>query len=84
MPVGYKAIELAGAVDADHRLQIDTRLPDVAAGVVRVLVLIPETNEPTEVEWLQAAVASPAFDYLRDGAEDVYSLTDGKPFHDKG
>ena len=28
------------------------------------------------------AIANPAFDYLRDSAEDIYTLADGLPFHD--
>lgn len=27
---------------------------------------------------------SPAFDFLRDAAEDVYTASDGKPSHDQG
>ena len=81
---GYKAIELQGAIDADHRLHVDTVLRGAAAGPVRVLVLIPEADEPNEIEWLRAAAASPAFAFLNDEAEDVYSPTDGKPFHDEG
>ena len=42
------------------------------------------TDEPSEAEWLRAAASSPAFDFLNDPAEDVYSPTDGKPFHEQG
>ncbi|MEG4250484.1 MULTISPECIES: type II toxin-antitoxin system Phd/YefM family antitoxin [unclassified Microcoleus] len=35
-----------------------------------------------EYEWLKAAIANPAFDSLRDSAEDIYTLADGVPFHD--
>ena len=35
-----------------------------------------------EYEWLKAAIANPAFDSLRDSAEDIYTLADGKPFQD--
>jgi len=35
-----------------------------------------------EYEWLKAAIANPAFDSLRDSAEDIYTLADGLPFHD--
>ena len=34
----------------------------------------------TEDEWLCAAVDNPAFDFLVDSAEDIYSICDGKPF----
>jgi len=32
------------------------------------------------MEWLQAAAANPAFEFLKNQAEDVYKATDGKPF----
>ena len=35
-----------------------------------------------EYEWLKAAIANPAFDSLRESAEDIYTLADGLPFHD--
>ena len=38
--------------------------------------------ELEEYEWYKAAVRSPAFDFLKDPEEDIYTLADGKPFHD--
>jgi len=35
-----------------------------------------------EYEWLKTAIRNPAFDSLRDSAEDIYTLADGVPFHD--
>jgi hypothetical protein len=49
-------------------------------------VLFPE-EEPGEVhesEWLYTATVNPAFDFLNDPQEDIYTLTDGKPFDDEG
>ena len=37
-----------------------------------------------ETDWLRAAATNPAFAFLNDPAEDVYTLADGKPFHDQG
>src|SRR5437868_5927783 len=82
MPVGFKAIELEGAIDQDHRLRLDAQLPGAGPGPVRVLVLIPESDDIDEAEWLRAAASNEAFDFLKDPAEDIYSPTDGKPFHD--
>jgi hypothetical protein len=84
MPTALKAIEINGAIDEQHRLRLDAHLPNAAPGPVRILVLIPESDDITEAEWLRAAATSPAFDFLNDPAEDVYSLADGKPFHDQG
>jgi hypothetical protein len=84
MPTGFRAIELEGDIDQQHRLHLDARLPGAGPGRVRVLVLIPDVDDMSEAEWLRGAAASPAFDFLKDPAEDVYSPTDGKPFHDQG
>ena len=81
---GFKAIELEGAVDEQHRLHLDASLPEATPGPVRVLVLIPELGEPTDSEWARAAATNPVFEFLHDPAEDIYSPTDGKPFHDQG
>lgn len=77
-----RAVELTGVIDADGRLHLDGPA-ELSAGRVRVLVLW-EADEPTEVEWLQAAASSSAFDSLADEAEDIYSLSDGKPFDAAG
>ena len=77
-----KAIETIGTVDAQHQLHLDAPLSDLGAQRVRVIVLAPESDEPDESTWLTAATCNPAFDFLRDPAEDVYALTDGVPFHD--
>jgi hypothetical protein len=83
MPVGFKAIEVEGAIDEQRRLQLDAPLPVAGPGRVRVLVIIPEPAED-EAAWLCAAATNPAFAFLADAAEDVYTLADGKPFHDQG
>ncbi len=36
-----------------------------------------------ESEWLQAAARNPAFDFLNDPEEDIYSLADGDPFRNE-
>ena len=33
-----------------------------------------------ETEWLRAATINPAFDFLKEPEEDIYTLADGKPF----
>jgi len=41
-----------------------------------------QLNPPlTESDWLQAIASNPAFDFLKDPEEDIYSPTDGKPFN---
>ena len=36
--------------------------------------------DPTEQEWLEAAANNPAFNFLKDPAEDIYFTTDGRPY----
>lgn len=85
MAIGFKAIELQGAIDEHHHLLLaNISLPEAEPGPVRVLVLIPEAADMDEYQWLRAAAANSAFAFLNDPAEDVYSPMDGKPFHDKG
>lgn len=77
------AIELTGTVDEQRRLQLDGDLPITGPMRVRVIVLYPPAGDWDEAEWLRAAARNPAFDYLRESAEDIYSVSDGKPFHDE-
>ncbi len=41
-----------------------------------------DTEEIKENEWLYATAHNPAFDFLNNPEEDIYTLADGKPFHD--
>jgi hypothetical protein len=44
-----------------------------------VIILIPEEDDVDEHEWSIAAAASPAFDFLKEPAEDLYTVHDGRP-----
>ena len=83
MKDAMKAIEMTGTIDEKHQLQLDGLLPIPGPMRVRVIVLYPINDEWNETEWLQAAARNPAFDYLKEAEEDIYSLTDGEPFHDQ-
>ena len=78
------AIEATGVVDAQHQLRLDKPLPIAGQSRVRVIVLVPEETDIPETVWSRAAAASPAFDFLKEAAEDIYTAADGKPFHDQG
>ena len=71
-----RAIERSGFIDAQHR-------PIAKSTRVRVIVLFAEGAEIEEGEWLYAAATNPAFDFLKDPAEDIYTIKDRKPFHDQ-
>jgi len=75
------AIEVTGIIDKDNRLRLNESLPIVGPKPVRVIILSPADDDWNEAEWLQAAAQNPAFDFLSDPAEDIYSLDDGRPFH---
>jgi hypothetical protein len=77
------AIETTGIVDDQHQLRLDEPLPIPGQSRVRVIVLVPEAEDISEESWPKAALSSPAFDFLKDAAEDIYSVTDGKPFNDQ-
>ena len=53
---------------------------------VRAVVLIPEEEyeEMSESEWLCAAATNPAFEFLKEPEEGIYTLADRRPFDDKG
>lgn len=84
MDGALRAIELGGMIDDQRRLHVDEPLPVSAAGRVRVIVLIPEEDDAEEREWLRAAASNPAFDFLKDTEEDIYTPEDGRPFGDQG
>jgi len=77
-----QAVEALGHVDNNGTLQINTPLP-LKEGDVKVIIMYAENNEMTEEQlWLRSVSNNPAFDFLKDQEEDIYSLNDGKPLHD--
>jgi hypothetical protein len=84
MSIATRAIETAGTIDAQCQLVLDDPLPIAGPRRVRVIILVPDEEDIDETEWLRAAAANPAFDFLKDPSEDIYSIQDGKPFHDPG
>lgn len=83
METTMTAIELTGTVNEHCQLQLDDLLPIPGPKRVRVIVLYSLIDEWDEKEWLRAAARNPAFDFLKDPEEDIYSLADGKPIHDQ-
>jgi hypothetical protein len=83
METTMKAIEMTGAIDEHRQLHLDNILSIPGPVRVRVIVLYPLIEEWNETEWLRGAARNPVFDFLNDPEEDIYSLADGKPFHDE-
>lgn len=79
-----KAIEVTGEIDEQRQLHLDAPLPIIGPSRVRVIILVTEQVEADidEKEWLRAAANNPAFDFLKDPEEDIYTLDDGEPFRD--
>ena len=77
------AVETTGTVDKEHKLVLDEPLPIEGPSRVRVIILLPDDTDIDETLWLQAARSNPAFEFLTDPAEDIYTAADGKPFSDQ-
>ena len=81
-----KVIETGATVDERGHLELDEPIAPGGPRRVRVIVLLPD-DEPADIpegQWLAAAARNPAFDFLNDPREDVYSAGDGRPFRDPG
>jgi len=80
MEARLTAIELTGTVNERRQLQLDDLLPIAGPRRVRVIVLYSADEDGDEAEWLQAAASNPTFAVLKEASEDIYSVSDGKPF----
>jgi hypothetical protein len=81
-----KVIETSATVDEGGHLHLDEPMPADGPRRVRVVIFVLD-DEPADIperEWLAAAARNPAFDFLEDPREDVYSASDGQPFRDPG
>ncbi len=77
-----RAIEVTGNIDKKGVLRLDNPLI-MREKKVKVIILVSEENEePEEKLWLSAMANNPAFEFLHDEEENIYTLKDGKPFHD--
>lgn len=82
MVANIKAIEVSGEIDEERQLHLDKPLPVSGPSRVRVIILMPDHGEIDESEWLIAGATNPAFEFLADPEEDIYTAADGKAFHD--
>lgn len=78
-----KAIETTATIGASQQLVLDEPLPIVGPARVRVIIFLPEDGEMEEKEWLRAGSVNPAFAFLSEPEEGIYTAADGRPFHDK-
>lgn len=68
-------------------MHLDVPLEEAASQAVRVILLFEadeeEKEDVDERAWLRAASRNPAFDFLQNLAEDLYTANDGRPFDDQ-
>ena len=80
-----KAVETTGIIDNNNILKINKQInKQFLNKSVRILILLPEekdtADEINEKVWLKSISNNLVFDFLNDPQEDIYSVTDGKPF----
>jgi hypothetical protein len=76
-----KAIELRTKTEMDGSIRISHS--GLKGGVaVRILILSEEDENSEEKRYLESISSNPAFEFLNDPAEDIYSKKDGRPFYE--
>ncbi len=73
-----QALESTGVLKR-RTITLDEDLPIEDYRRVRVILLLDQDGAE-EQEWLKALASNPAFDFLNDPREDIYTLEDGKPY----
>ena len=75
-----KAVETTGKIDKKGILHLSKPLKDKNR---KVIVLMPEEGDEMGRLWVEAISSNPAFDFLNDPAEDIYSPKDDKRLNGK-
>lgn len=76
-----RAIETTATVQKSGLLKLANPIKANVNDKVKVIVLYED--EENEQEWLLAIANNPAFDFLKNKGEDIYTLKDGKPLKQK-
>ncbi len=78
-----QAIEINTKTDKNGHLNLTCDLNKREINV-RVIILVDDKNEYTDEEklWVHSISTNPAFDFLNEPEENIYSITDGEPFND--
>ena len=77
-----KAEEVIAIVDDKGILHVERPL-QIKSKKVKLIVLAQE-DDITDEEWIKFLSINPTFDFLKDEAEDIYTIHDGKPFNREG
>ena len=78
-----KAIEVNATIGSPYELHLSSPLVGVSSKEVKLIVLFDDNagEEINEQEWAKQAVNNnAAFDFLKAPEEDIYTLSDGKPY----
>jgi len=76
-----RAIEINTMTDKNGHLKINYPINKKESNV-RVIILVDDSNDDDDKLWMKAVTSNPAFDFLNEPTENIYSLTDGEPFND--
>jgi hypothetical protein len=78
-----KSIEINTKTDKEGHLKINYPL-NKKDKKVRVIILLDEQNDDIDEEkkWLNSIKSNPAFDFLKEPSENIYTLSDGEPFNE--
>lgn len=74
-----RAIETTGTINKSGLLKLDKPFRTTKTQKVKVIILYGD-EDAEEIQWLNMLSNNPAFDFLKDKEEDIYSATDGKNY----
>jgi hypothetical protein len=76
-------IEINAETDSKGLLRLNYKL-NKSNRKVRIFIMVDDNKKSSDEEslWMQSIATNPAFDFLNDPAEDIYSITDGEPIDD--
>ncbi|MCL6494362.1 MAG: hypothetical protein K6T54_06215 [Ignavibacterium sp.] len=76
-----KVLEVKGIIDEKRKLLINDPLPIKGPKNVKVLIILEDDDFDDEILYKNLS-KNPAFSFLKESEEDIYSINDGKAFED--
>ena len=73
-----RAIETIGTFENNGLLRLEN-VSDIKQKTVKVILLFEDGEDTDQSLWLKSLSSNPAFDFLKDERENIYSPNDGKP-----
>ena len=78
-----KAIEATGILSKRGIIKLDKPVKIKNDIKVKIIILRYESSDINEKDWLKSISGNPAFDFLKDKKEDIYTVNDGKSHYGK-